>query len=410
MIELLEFARFHYFSEWISLLAVIVGVIAINRAFRLNFINALVPSQTIFIFNAIPIIAGFVDGYLSINLVTHFFLTEVLLLTAICGCYVYITKLARQRSDQIIAFFDGMMPYILIVLALAIAAFVYVVTPQDGTSRIEYQTNYWYSLIKPVLQIFGPLSYFAVFILLFVHEKRLPAYLLLVANVAGSIASGSKGAFMINAITALLLVRDMQLAARFRMGRIDIGIAAAGLILGLAVSLQRLQLTAADLWDRIMLFGEPTLLTYFAPDPTAACRNLTLLAKMHRGWARAIGDPTALNIDTLFGYAWTIQYVGVNTFTGPNARYSAYMICNFPGLQVVFGLIMTLLYLFLIVTAMRKTVGHDRFLPIVYAYAVFSMTTTPQDFNLLMQDINFLIGMVAVMIVLPVAKMSRVRA
>lgn len=405
MVELLQFARFYYVSEWVGLLLVVAAVVALNRAFGLRYVNALVPSQIIFIFNAVPIIAGFVDDYLGIDRVLHFFLTEFAFIAAICAVYVRLIKMARSKEQLIIRYFSGLTPYVIIAIALMLAVFVYAVTPQDGTSRIEYQTNYWYSLVKPVVQIFGPVAYLSVFIVLFVHNRRGLAYAILIANIAGRVASGSKGAFVINAVTALLMVRDLELTSKFRLNRIDVVIAVAGLSVGLVLTLQRLKLTVADLWDRIMLFGEPTLLTYFAPDPTAACRSLTLLAKMHRGWARILGDPTALNIDTLFGYAWTIQYVGVNTFTGPNARYSAYLMCNFPGFGIMFGLIMTVLYLVLISGAVKTADRQNRFFPVVYAFAVFSMTTAGQDFNLLMQDINFLIGMTIVIALLP-----RVRA
>lgn len=401
MINLLEFARFNYASEWVWLFFIVIAILLTNRVFGLKYFNALLSAQVIFIFNAIPVIAGFVDGYLGPDRTVHFFLTEAILMAAICGTYSFIMRRGIQKREQLIVYFSGIFPYLLIAASLILALFTYIVTPQDGTSRILYQTNYWYSLIKPFGAILGPVSYFAVFVMLLVHSRRIPAYILLIVCVLGNIASGSKGAFVIQAITALLMVRDIGLTSQYRLNRFDLTLGAVGLVSGVALSLQRLRLESSDLWDRIMLFGEPTLLTYFAPDPTAACRSLSLLAKMHRGWARILGDAGALNTDTLFGYAWTIQYVGVNTFTGPNARYSSYLICNFPGTDILFGFIMTLLYFSLILIALRVAIGRGIGLPIIYSFLVVSISQVGQDFNLLMQDVNFLIGMIVLLAIAP---------
>ncbi|MCW4461889.1 hypothetical protein OK349_09225 [Sphingomonas sp. BT-65] len=401
MIDLLEYARFHYLSEWVALTVLLAAILFLNRLVGLRYVNALLLAQIIFVFNAIPVIAGFVDGYLPIDRVVHFFLTETILMIATCAVYTFIVRRGMAQNERIAAFFTGAVPYLLIVVGAGLAVFTYMVTPQDGTSRIMYQTNYWYSLVKPISAIIGPLSYFGAFLLLTVHRQRVPAYGLLIVSVLGGVASGSKGAFVTQALLAFLMVRDLGLTGMFRVALTDVALGAAGLAAGVALSLQRLRLDVSHLWDRIMLYGEPTLLTYFAPDSTAACNNLSLLAKMHRGLARMLGDPGALNIDTLFGYAWTIQYVGVNTFTGPNARYSAYLTCNFPGWLVLFGLIITCLYFFLVVTTTRLADRTRLFYPAIYSFLIFSISSIGQDFNILMQDISFLLGMVAVMIILP---------
>lgn len=401
MTELLQYAQFHLLSEWITLAIVIAAIFLINRLFQLNYFNALVPAQIIFVFNAIPVIAGFFDGYLGPDKLVHFFVTEGILMAGVCGVYAFIIRQGREKHDEIGRFFSGSMPYILIAISAGLAVFIYMVTPQDGSSRIAYQTNYWYSTIKPIVAIFTPLSYFAVFVILMVHNKRTLAYTLLIVNVIGNVASGSKGAFVMQTLSTLLMIRDLGFTSKFRINRVDLLLAFTGLLGGLVLTLSRLKLTESDLWDRIMLFGEPTLMVYFAPDPTAGCRTLSLLARMHRGWGRMLGDPGALNIDTLFGYAWTIQYVGVNTFTGPNARYSSYMICNFPGPEIFFGFIMTALYLFLVCTTLRIAARRNLALPLVYAFVVTSISTVAQDFNLLMQDVNFLMTMIFLLLIAP---------
>ena len=407
MVDFLAYSELHRLPEWVALGFLVFFVFYSGKLFGLKYINALLPAQVILIFNAVPIISGIFENHLEINRIVYFFIAESGFLVVLYAAYSYILRITRGNYDKIALMLSGYVPYVMIVISIFVAIFVYFFTPQDGRSRILYQVDYWYSFVKPFIQLFAPISYFAVFLILFSSQRRIPAYGLLLVNVLGSIASGSKGAFVLQTVTALLMVRDLDFARQFHFKRIDISVAVIGLIAGVAVSLDRLQLQFTDLWDRIMLFGEPTILTYYSTDPTAACSSLSLLAKMHRGWARALGDSGAMNIDTLFGYAWTIQYVGVNTFTGPNARYSSYMICNFPGPQIFFGIVMTAFYFSLMVVAVKLASRQRTFLPVVYAFAVFSISQAGQDFNLLMQDVNFGIAFVVLLVAIRSSNIGR---
>jgi hypothetical protein len=391
MIELVEIAKFYTSAEWYILFFVIALTFISAKIFGLNYINAILIAQFWTVFNTVPIISGSFSGLVPNYLIIQFFFCEAIFLLSVMYVYSIILNKSKIHLSEITDFFDGKILYLLISFSFIAALLNYTFTPQDGTSRILYQTNYWYSFVKPFYQVSTPISFFAVFILIFTNRRRKSAYLLLTLNILASIASGSKGAFVMQALTGILMVRDLNVLTKHKFNRFDILTAAASIILAFAFALDRLEVTFSQLLFRILLFGEPTLLTYYAPDPTAACQNLTTFAKMHRGWARALGDPTALNIDTLFGYAWTIQYFGTNTFTGPNARFGAYMACNFPGSSVFIGLAVSLFYLSLIVLSVITAAKRFRMVAMVYPFCVFSLIASGQDFNILMQDINILI-------------------
>jgi hypothetical protein len=153
-------------------------------------------------------------------------------------------------------------------------------------------------------------------------------------------------------------------------------------------ALARLEVTPSDVADRFLLFGEATILTYFSDTPTEACRDVSTLASMHRGVARALGDTSANDIDTLFGFALTKLHTGVNTFTGPNGRFSAYVLCNFPGAKYSLAWVVVGIYFGLIAWLLRRSLRRRLHLAVVYPYIVTSFGLASQDFNLIMADIT----------------------
>ena len=104
-----------------------------------------------------------------------------------------------------------------------------------------------------------------------------------------------------------------------------------------------------------------------------------------------VGDPSAMDIDTLFGFALTIQELGVNTFTGPNGRLSAYALCNFSDERIVFGAVVVLGYLWLMRRLFKRLLKRPMLLALVYPFLVASLGGASQDFNLIMQDITIFV-------------------
>ena len=396
MLELVELAKFYTLIEWYTLAGVIILIFFASRLFGLPYLNALFVAQFFAVFNFVPIISGFYSGLVPNYLVLQFIFSETLFLLAIMFSYCIILRNIKFNFFAMSKAIDLKILFVLIIISAIFVIFNYVFTPQDGSSRIGYQTNYWYSFIKPLYQISTPASFFISFVLILTGRYRTLAYILLTLNILASIASGSKGAFVMQALTAFFIIKDATVITTYKFSKFDVMAATSSLMVALILTLDRLQVSFSDLVYRILLFGEPTLMTYYAPSPTAACENLTTFAKIHRGWARAIGDPSALNIDTLFGYAWNIQYFGTNTFTGPNARFGAYMACNFPGLLIAIGLSVSAFYLWLIMFAVKSGTTRPGLLVIIYPFCVYSLIASGQDFNILMQDINILLLFVGI--------------
>jgi len=169
-------------------------------------------------------------------------------------------------------------------------------------------------------------------------------------------------------------------------------------------ALVRLEVTPADVVERFMLFGEATILVYFADEPTAACEGVSTVASMHRGVARLLGDESANDIDTLFGFALTKIHLGVNTMTGPNGRLSPYFLCNFPGANLALGWLIVLLYRSLLLALYRRTRHRPLLLAVVFPYVVTSLGLASQDFNLVMADITITSGLLLATFLLPPAR------
>jgi hypothetical protein len=145
-------------------------------------------------------------------------------------------------------------------------------------------------------------------------------------------------------------------------------------------------------------------LTYFADQPTAACESVSTFASMHRGLARLAGDSSANDIDTLFGFALMIEATGFNTFTGPNARLSAYALCNFADERIVFWAIVVVAYLGLMLIVFSLSLNRPGLLAIVYPFFLVSLAAASQDFNLIMQDITLCCALLCVLVFILASK------
>jgi hypothetical protein len=288
------------------------------------------------------------------------------------------------------SFFEGPGAYWLTGFITLLTAFNFVLAPDDGSSRISYMTESWFSLLKPFIQIATPLSYLGTFLLLLTRDRKPLGYFLLGVSILANIATGSKASFLLALGFAYLAVRDLTAGRKTTMTKTERSVITAIVVVAALFSLSRLAVSAQDLIDRFMLYGEATIMTYFSPDPTAACSNLTLFASMHRGWARLLGDPTAQDIDTLFGFALMIEQVGINTFTGPNARLSAYFLCNFPDTKFIFGTLVVAGYFTLIRLTFPRVVQRPWVCALFYPFLLASLYGASQDFNLIMQDITIL--------------------
>ena len=388
MQDLLDLVVFDTPYAWILLGVTFVITFLIPGMFKVKLWNGLFFAQTTFFFSAATIIPGLSTGVITADRGIHFFIVETSFLVAIYAVYARLLKNRYRVLSALTKLFNGPFAGVLVGFIALIAIFNLVVTPTDGSSRIEYMTNAWFSFVKPFVMLLTPISYFGVFILLLNRRRRRLGYILLLFTVVANILTGSKAAFAINLLSAFLALRDLSGTSRIQIrfsDKLKIGIFTGAMVL---VALSRLEITTNDIVSRTLLFGEANLLTYYSSEPTAACQNVSTFAKMHRGLARLVGDQSANNIDTLFGYALMIKAIGVNTFTGPNARLSAYALCNFPGESLTLGVIVVLGYFGLLLAVFMRSLNRATHLAIFYPFFIKSLNSAAVDFNVIMQDIT----------------------
>jgi hypothetical protein len=404
MKDLLDLIVFDTPFAWTLLTITVLAIVLMPSFFGVKWLNGLLFAQITLIFNAITIIAGLGTDAIPNELGFHFFAVEFAFLAAMYAMYGRLIRHRAKVLDALHRFFDGSgaVPFVCFIVLIAI--FNFLATPTDGSSRIEYMTGAWFSLLKPFIQLATPLSYLGVFILLLNKRRRRLGYALLAIAVLSNVMTGSKASFAFSLFTAYLALRDLSINPKLQLRRADKLKLSLFVSVTIVLALTRLDVSAADVYDRFFLFGEANILTYFSDRPTAACENVSTFASMHRGWARLAGDPSATNIDTLFGFALTIEAVGVNTFTGPNARLSAYALCNFAGERIVFGAIVVFAYLGLMLLVFSLSLSRRGLLAIVYPFFLVSLAGASQDFNLIMQDITLFCALLVALVFIPASK------
>lgn len=404
MKDLLDLIIFDTPFAWALLAITVLAIVLVPTLFGVKWLNGLLFAQITLIFNTITIIAGLSTAAIPVERGFHFFVVEFAFLLAMYAMYGRLIRHRAKVLDALQCFFDGQGAIPFICFVALIAVFNFLVTPTDGTSRIEYMTGEWFSLLKPFIQLATPLSYLGVFILLLNKRRRRLGYVLLAIAVLSNVMTGSKASFAFSLFTAFLALRDLSIDPKLQIRRADKLKLSLFVAATVSMALTRLDVSAADVYDRFFLFGEANILTYFSDRPTAACENVSTFASMHRGWARLAGDPSATNIDTLFGFALTIEAVGVNTFTGPNARLSAYALCNFADERIVLCAIVVLAYLGLMLLVFLLSQSRPWLLAIVYPFFLVSLAGASQDFNLIMQDITLFCALLVSLVFIPASK------
>jgi hypothetical protein len=215
-----------------------------------------------------------------------------------------------------------------------------------------------------------------------------PAALAVGALIAHSATSGSKAGFLLAAVAGGYLYKDLS-GFRLHIKKTTVTIAIVMLITTAVLILLNLNVTTRDICARLVGEAEATIMVYIADDPAEAGRDVTLLAAVHRGVARFLGDESARDVNTLFGFKLSAIYYGANTFTGPNSSVPAYFLCNFQGMRVWVGLGVIASYFLLMWLFVRMviTAASDKFI-ILLPFAISSINTFCQDYYTGMSDLT----------------------
>ena len=366
--------------------------IGVNYIFLRRYVSGLMFLQISFVFNTAIILFGWASGALSLYRVAHFFFYQ---LTAVIGIYWVYRRILRNRAwifERLRQLNVTAVSVLLVAFNLALVGlFFCFVVQNEGASRIEFMAEGWFSFCRPLMSILTPLSFLLPLYLLDCGYRWLPLSIL-ASSVMSNIASGSKASFVFGVIGALLLYQDLK-GARLVIPR------ALGLFLFVAMALsavfalERLDVNLLALAERFIRFGESTILVYYAEDPSVAASGVSTLAKVHRGAAKLLGDGSAADIDTAFGFALNREDNGANDFTGPNAQISSYMRCNYSGWENLIGLASIFGYLAVVTWFVEYCVHRQGARGVlVLHFAVASLNGFLQDYYQGMSDVTLMLA------------------
>lgn len=366
-------------------------IIFFNKIAFGKFLNGMIGTEFSLLFVASVVIHLYLSHLTTSEKLIQYLLVEGTIFISLAFFYKSIIRKRDYIRYCLDYFFEKHKFIPVIVIFIAITVNVLMV-PWDGESRIEYQTNYWFTLLRPLITLFYPILVIGFFVHLQNECNRL-AVLYLFVIILYSISAGSKASFLIALMIWFFVYRDIYNPNTSGILRKNIPlmlVASLGAIINLAV----LDVDLLKVVERLISFGDSAIMLYQAQDPTLACTNLSYLSLMHRGLARVIGDPSAVNIDTLFGFALSIEFYGANTFTGPNARVGPYALCAFPGFSIILFALMFIIYLTMLNALLdfrRILIKTELRIALSLPFVISSINGFMTDYNQGASDISFII-------------------
>jgi hypothetical protein len=326
----------------------------------------------------------------------HFIVVEGLLYILVLVFYRNILKIPNIAL-YFIKFYEK-YSYIVIVPAV-IFCLINLYNVGGQGSRIYFQTSYWYSFIRPIFTLFMPLLMLGIFVNIF-RKRYLVGLSFTALALIISISAGSKGAFIIAMVGWYLIYRDIFGNSLLKVNAKSISFCLM-CIAGAYLNLSAVNVDLVGVLTRIISYGDATFLIYQADNPTLACADQSVMSLSHRGVARLIGDPAAIDPSTLFGFSVSQIFYGGHNFTGPNARIGAYTLCAFPGIGASYMFFLFFVYLTILKSMVYlKVRGIPRyklsslFLPFV----ISSLTASLMDYNRVMSDVTFVLMMYVLVI------------
>lgn len=259
--------------------------------------------------------------------VAYLLTIEVLVYALVVSLYKYVVRYLTHLPPAVLAaslYANRWIVYAAYGLQIALQL---IFIEWDGSSRIAYQTASWYSPFRLLFQFLAPVAVMAVFVLAANRRSKTVPAIFLLLIVATSVTAASKSGFVFTLVIGYLLYRDVYGPLRWaKWKKLTVIAVVAVLSIG---NLIMLGVDALKVGERITHYAEATIMLLPADDPTAACKDNSTIAKLHRGFGRLFGDRSSMDVDRLFGFALHLEVYGTNTLTGPNARIGAYALCSF---------------------------------------------------------------------------------
>lgn len=285
---------------------------------------------------------------------------------------------------------------IFFIVSGALSLYSFFMQTAEDSSRIEfmYISPSW-AYIKHLVNLATPFGYFAPWLVLL---KKLPRKYFIVSIlliILNSMATGSKAGFIMILPTTYLCIREMphfKTRISAYISKLTLAVAGVIVIAGMLANLLLLNVDFFYVLNRAISSGDAIYLSYPLEDPTQFLNKVDILTKYHRGLSRFIGFQAGRDSETEFGVSMTRFVENDTAFRGPNARVSAFALCNFG----VLGSIPFLLYVFIVlyfqyalvrqITKFNSAIGM-----ILWPYLLFSLFSSAQDFSLSLTNLSFLL-------------------
>jgi hypothetical protein len=203
----------------------------------------------------------------------------------------------------------------------------------EGTSRIAFQTERWYSVIRMISLLINP---FIGLLLIFnlYDNNKFKLGILILLTIFLSATAGSKSGFVFSFIMSFLLYNDICKVTFRLKPKVYIPFILF-IIFATILNFIFIGVDSDKIFERLVHYAEATIMVFPSKNPCLVCEQQSFIALLHRGFGRLFNDPSSLLDNNLFGFALSSEFYGGETMTGPNARIGAYSICAFPGIKII---------------------------------------------------------------------------
>lgn len=330
--------------------------------------------------------ANVLDGYR----ITYFIFSDFLIYLAVLFIYRHIiNSLNKENIFLIIKNFNEKY-FMVAVIWLSIGILINLQNVSwDGTSRIAFQTERWFSIIRMVSLLVNPfIGLLLVFNLYNNNKSKLGILVLLTIFLTAS--GGSKSGFVFSFIMSYLLYNDICKVTFRLKPKVYIPFVIFVLI-AMILNFLFIGVDSDKIFERLVHYAEATIMVFPSKNPCVVCERQSLIALVHRGVGRLLGDPSSMEVNNLFGYALSSEFYGGETMTGPNARIGAYAICAFPGIKIFFLYLIFSIFCFCNFVLIRVTENKKSFIYISSIMIVFDgMQHFVVDYNQAMSDLTLI--------------------
>lgn len=353
-------------------------------------------------FNSGIVFAVILDLYFSNRITSEkllfFIFSDFLIYVIVLLIYFFFLRHNNKEKLYSVLSYLNKKYFNLFAIWLVISLIInFINVSWDGSSRIEFQTAQWYSFVRIITQIMTPVT--GLVVIFNLYERNYLKFSILFFLIIGmSIATGSKSSFVLFFIEYFLIFRDISVV-KFNIRRNTYFILSFVLLLFALLNFILLGVELNGLFERVVHYAESTIMIFPSSNPCKVCQDQSLLSLIHRGFARLFGDKSAINIDSLFGFALSAEYYGANTFTGPNARIGSYTICAFPGLKILIMYFVFIVFILFNFFLIKITSIKYKFLFITSVLLFFhGIQQFILDYNTAMSDFTIIIFILFFMI------------